>query len=154
LKALPEQFSVNPRTNHTVYLSTLPIDIQIIAPPALFKEPFNESTETIELLNRVQVLKPTLILNAKCSAILGRAGESKKTSDAQDIKFLLHWCAENGMRMDTAEVPNTTKEFVDAFIAMYGGEELWSRAVYDGQGSGGGESKGAKREAGGDDEGG
>jgi predicted nucleotidyltransferase len=130
LKAQPEHFSVDPRTNHTVYLSTPPIDIQIIAPPALFKEPFDDSTETIELMDGVWVLKPTLILNAKCRAILGRAGESKKTSDAQDIKFLLHWCAENGMRVNTAEVPNATTEFVGAFTAMYGGEELWERAGY------------------------
>ncbi|KAK4098362.1 hypothetical protein N658DRAFT_509539 [Parathielavia hyrcaniae] len=122
-------------TNHTVYLpgpGTPPIDIQIIAPPALFREPFDESTETIALVDgTVQVLKPTLILNAKCRAPLGRAGEDKKTPDAQDIKFLLRWCAENGMRVGTGEVPNATREFVDAFSAVYGGAELWGRAGYD-----------------------
>jgi hypothetical protein len=122
LKARTELFVVEPRTKHTVYLSKPPIEIQIIAPPALFREPFDESTETVEV-NGVQILKPTLILNAKCRSILGRAGEDKKTSDAQDIKFLLHWCAEHGM--DSTEVPNATREFVDAFIAFHGGAELW-----------------------------
>ncbi|KAK4119280.1 hypothetical protein N657DRAFT_693864 [Parathielavia appendiculata] len=45
LLAQPEHFSVDARTNHTVYLSTPPVGIQIIAPPALFREPFDESTE-------------------------------------------------------------------------------------------------------------
>ncbi|KAK4151590.1 hypothetical protein C8A00DRAFT_35737 [Chaetomidium leptoderma] len=122
LKAQTEHFAVEPRTNHTVYLSTPPVEIQIIAPPALFKEPFDESTETVDV-NGIQVLKPALILNAKCRSILGRAGESKKMSDAQDIKFLLHRCAEDAE--DLTEVPNATKEFVDAYVAMYGGAELW-----------------------------
>ena len=55
----------------------------------LFRESFDEFTETVEI-NEVQVLKLTLILNAKYRSILGRAGEDKKTSDAQVIKFLLH----------------------------------------------------------------
>ncbi|KAK3291468.1 uncharacterized protein B0H64DRAFT_246302 [Chaetomium fimeti] len=129
LKAQSDHFSVEARTNHTVYLSDPTIEIQIISPPALFKEPFDESTETIEILGGIHVLKPTLILNAKCRSILGRAGEDKKMSDSQDIKFLLHWCAENGLDPRT-EAPNATTEFVDAFIAMYGGAELWRRVGY------------------------
>lgn len=128
LKAHTEHFAVEPRTNHTVYLSTPPVEIQIIAPPALFKEPFDESTETVEVRG-AQVLKPTLILNAKCRSILGRAGEAKKTSDAQDIKFLLHWCTEHVLYV--TEVANATKEFVNAYIALYGGEDLWRNAGYD-----------------------
>ncbi|KAH6842237.1 hypothetical protein B0I37DRAFT_447740 [Chaetomium sp. MPI-CAGE-AT-0009] len=93
------------------------IEIQIISPPALFKEPFDESTETIEILDGIHVLKPTLILNAKCRSILDRAGEDKKMSDGQDIKFLLHWCADNGLD-PRPEVPNATNEFVNAFVAI------------------------------------
>lgn len=56
---------------------------------SLFRESFDEFTETVEI-NEVQVLKLTLIMNVKCRSILGREGEDKKTSDAQDIKFLFH----------------------------------------------------------------
>ncbi|KAK4038391.1 hypothetical protein C8A01DRAFT_37634 [Parachaetomium inaequale] len=125
-----DHFAVDSRTNHTVYLSNPPIEIQISAPPALFREPFDEDTETIEVLDGVHVLKPTLILNAKCRSILGRAGDDKKMSDAQDIRFLLNWCAEHDMATK-ADVPNATGEFVEAFIAMYGGEELWGNLGYD-----------------------
>jgi hypothetical protein len=130
LKAQSDHFSVQARTNHTVYLSNPTIEIQIISPPALFKEPSDEATETFEVLDGIHVLKPALILNAKCRSILGRAGEDKKMSDSQDIKFLLSWCAENGMD-SKADVPNATKEFVDAFIATYGGAALWRRAGYE-----------------------
>jgi hypothetical protein len=130
LKAQADHFAVESRTNHTVYLSNPPIEIQIIAPPALFKEPFDEDTETVEILDGVQVLKPALILNAKCRSILGRAGDDKKMSDAQDIRFLLNWCAENDMATK-ADVLNATGEFVEAFVSMYGGEDLWRNLGYD-----------------------
>ena len=130
LKAQSDHFAVEARTNHTVYLSNPAIEIQIISPPALFKEPFDESTETIEILDGIHVLKPTLILNAKCRSILGRAADDKKMSDGQDIKFLLSFCADNGLD-PWADVPNATMEFVDAFIATYGGAALWRRVGYD-----------------------
>lgn len=130
LRAQKDHFAVESRTNHTNYLGTPPIEIQIISPAALFREPFDNSTETIEVQG-ARVLKPTLILNAKCKSILGRAGEDKKTSDAHDIRFLLQWCATNEMHPAALEISNATKDFVELFIVNYGGAELWKNAGYD-----------------------
>ncbi|KAK4195449.1 hypothetical protein QBC40DRAFT_259016 [Triangularia verruculosa] len=130
LRSQPDYFTVEGRTNHTSYRSTPPVEIEILTPPALFKEPFDEATETIQV-NGTRVLKPTLILNAKCRSILGRANEEKKNTDAEDIKFLLNWCLRNASYPTNSEVPNTTKEFVDNFIAYYEGAELWHKAGYD-----------------------
>jgi hypothetical protein len=130
LKSQTGYFAVESRTNHTTYRSSPPVEIEILAPPALFKEPFDEITETVEV-NGTRVLKPTLILNAKCRSILGRATEDKKNTDAEDIVFLLQWCAENAVYPTSFEVPNATKEFVDYFIATYQGAEFWFNAGYD-----------------------
>jgi hypothetical protein len=123
-------FVVQSRTNHTIFPSSPPVDVEIITPPAMFREPFDESTETIKV-NGVRVLKPSLILNAKCGSIFGRATTSKKDTDAEDIRFLLNWCVDNRMDLTQSDVPNATKELVDAFIARYQGAELWRNAGYD-----------------------
>jgi hypothetical protein len=68
-------FTIEPGTLHTYYQG---VEIEILAPPALFKEPYNAETPTIEV-QQVRILKPALILNAKCRSILGRANEEKKT---------------------------------------------------------------------------
>ncbi|KAL2257171.1 hypothetical protein VTK26DRAFT_563 [Humicola hyalothermophila] len=103
LKAQSDRFSVEPRTNRTTYLSTPRIDIQIIAPPALFREP----------------------------SILDRSGADKKTSDAHDIGFLLQWCGANSVLPSQEVVQNATKDFVNAFIVSYGSSEMWKEAGYD-----------------------
>ncbi|KAK4135745.1 hypothetical protein BT67DRAFT_259400 [Trichocladium antarcticum] len=130
LRSQKGYFTVESRTNHTNYRSMPPVEIEILTPPALFKEPFDEITETIQV-NGTRVLKPTLILNAKCRSILGRANKEKKDTDAHDIKFLLHWCVENVLYPTNSEVPNATKEFVDYFIATYERADLWYNAGYD-----------------------
>jgi hypothetical protein len=130
LKNQTDHFLVDSRTNHTICLGPPPIEIGILTPPALFREPFDASTGTIDV-DGARVLKPTLLLNAKCRSVIDRPGEGKKTTDAQDIKFLLSWCAEHAMLPTAVEVPNATKEFVDYFVATYGGLELWSNAGYD-----------------------
>lgn len=130
LKNQKEHFIVDTRTNHTIYLGPPPIEIGILTPPALFREPFDASTGTIDV-DGTRVLKPTLILNAKCRSVIDRPGEAKKTTDAQDIKFLLTWCVNHGMYPTETEVPNATKEFVEYFVATYGGQELWLNVGYD-----------------------
>lgn len=82
-------FTIEPGTLHTYYQG---VEIEILAPPALFKEPYNAETPTVEV-QQVRVLKPALILtsNAQCRSILGRANEDKKRTDAEDIMFLLRW---------------------------------------------------------------
>lgn len=125
-----DRFAVQSRTNHTTYLSDPPIEIQILAPPALFREPFDETSPTVDV-DGIRVLKPTLLLNAKCRSVLARAQQDKKTSDAHDIRFLLQWCAANGVSPTASEVPNATKDFVNAFVASYGGAYLWRAAGYE-----------------------
>lgn len=110
-------FTIQPGTLHTFYQG---VEIEILAPPALFKEPYDAETPTMGVQD-VRILKPTLILNAKCRSILGRASESKKGTDAEDILFLLQWFVGNPQhpKPTAAEVPNATKEFHDWFTARY-----------------------------------
>ncbi|KAK3942809.1 hypothetical protein QBC46DRAFT_282939 [Diplogelasinospora grovesii] len=130
LKTEQAKFTVESKTNHTYYLSHPQVEVEILAPPGLFKEEFSASTPTITV-NDVRLLKPTLILNAKCRSILGRANDSKKATDSQDILFLLAWCAHNRMRPTAAEVPNASKDFVGWFISTFGGADAWAHAGYD-----------------------
>ncbi|KAJ5958464.1 uncharacterized protein N7479_005614 [Penicillium vulpinum] len=126
-----DDFEVEARTYHTWYKAAEPVEIEILAPPALFRETFDELTEVITVGN-LKVLKPALLLNAKCGSILSRASEAKKRTDAQDILFLLGYCAEHPDQLPkAAEVPNANKEFVEAFIRKYSGQEAWIGAGYD-----------------------
>ncbi|KAE8145896.1 hypothetical protein BDV25DRAFT_144225 [Aspergillus avenaceus] len=122
-------FEVEPKTNHTKCMMGKPIPIQILAPPAQFRESFDELTPVVMIRN-VKVLKPSLLLNAKCGAVVERSGEDKKKSDALDILFLLRYCARNDRPLP-GEVPNATKQFVDVFNCMYHVETLWTDAGYD-----------------------
>ena len=102
-----------------------PVEIKIPTPPLLFQETFNQQTEVITVGN-VRVLKPALLLNAKCGAISGKSNESKRITDLQDILFLLHYCAQNPMYLLKAvEVPKATKDFVQGFILLFGGQDRW-----------------------------
>ncbi|KAJ6185778.1 hypothetical protein N7519_007079 [Penicillium mononematosum] len=124
-------FEVEPRTSHTYYRAAEAVEIEILAPPALFRETFDETTEVIAIGN-LKVLKPALLLNAKCGSIVSRASEAKRRTDAQDIIFLLSYCAGNSAELPKGpEVPNASKEFVEAFVQKYGAEESWTRAGYD-----------------------
>ncbi|KAK1149707.1 hypothetical protein N8T08_005260 [Aspergillus melleus] len=107
------------------------VEIEIPAPLALFKETFDQNTEVITVGN-VKVLKPALILNAKCRSILDRPSESKKGTDASDIIFILGFCARNPMYLPKAvEVPNATREFVQMFIGQFWNQDAWAGAGYD-----------------------
>lgn len=130
LKQDEAHFEVEKRTQHTIFKNTPAIEVEILTPPALFKEEFTDSTPTHEV-DGIKVLKPTLLLNAKCASILSRPNDDKRLSDAKDIRFLLHWCATHGMHPTTAEVPHATKEFVTDFIRVYGSRALWTAAGYD-----------------------
>ncbi|KAK2736783.1 hypothetical protein FQN57_000555 [Myotisia sp. PD_48] len=125
-------FTIEPKTLHTNYEG---IEIEILAPPGLFKERYDVNTPTIEV-QQVRVLEPALILNAKCRSILGRAKEDKKVSDSIDILFLLRWFVDNPQhpKPTVAEVPNATKEFRDWFTHSYCATEeqkaLWEQAGF------------------------
>ena len=55
LAAIPSHFSVDARTRHTNYLSNPRVEVEILAPPTLFKETFDENTPTI-IVHGVRVL--------------------------------------------------------------------------------------------------
>jgi hypothetical protein len=131
LKSDPDSFSVDKRTQHTFYRSNPPVDIEILAPPIMFKGEFLPTTPVIFVHGGVRVLKPTLILNAKCNSVLDRSSSEKKDTDAQDILFLLRWCAANGVRPDCNEVPNASLDFVQWFIGVNGNEQLWTGIGFD-----------------------
>jgi hypothetical protein len=86
----------------------------------LFREPFDEITEVIAIGN-LKVLKPALLLNAKCGSLVGRSTEARRVTDVQDIIFILGYCAQNPAYLPKAsEVPNATKDFAEAFILTHG----------------------------------
>ncbi|EEP77344.1 predicted protein [Uncinocarpus reesii 1704] len=125
-------FTIQSGTLHTYYQG---VAIEILEPPALFKERYDAETPTMEV-EHVRILKPALILNAKCRSILGRASEGKKGTDAEDILFLLQWFVDNPQhpKPTAAEVPNATKEFHDWFTAIYcpspKDKALWPQAGF------------------------
>lgn len=131
LAAQKTHFSVDPKTRHTNYLSKPAVEIEILTPPLLFKENFDKDTPTVTVAGGIKILKPTLILNAKCGSILGRANEAKKLTDSRDIKYLLTWCAANKMWPTAKECPKVNKEFVEWFDSTYGGKELFKHAGWD-----------------------
>jgi hypothetical protein len=133
LRRASPHFNVEPKTNHTTFKAEGAdgVEIEILAPPAMFKENFDQNTEVITVGN-VKVLKPALILNAKCRSILGRPTVSKRNTDASDIIFLLEFCARNPMYLPKAvEVPNATREFVQSFVGQYQNQDSWTRAGYN-----------------------
>lgn len=124
-------FEVEARTNRTTYKAQRPVWIEILTPPLLFREPFDQETEVITI-DGTNVLKPALLLNAKCGSITGRPTEEKRRTDFQDINFLLNFCAQNPEYLPRAdEVPRATKELVHGIIQIYGGQDVWERAGYD-----------------------
>ncbi|RAH54499.1 hypothetical protein BO85DRAFT_471217 [Aspergillus piperis CBS 112811] len=107
------------------------MQIEILTPPLLFKEPFDHNTEVI-LVEGIKILKPALLLNAKCGSITGRSTEDKRKTDYFDINFLLKFYAQNPEYLPRAdEVPRVTKQLVDVLVRLYGGEDAWVRAGYD-----------------------
>lgn len=126
-------FLVEARTNHTWYRAqtTTPVQIEILAPPVLFQENFDQQTEVVTIGN-VNVLKPALLLNVKCGSILSRSSDSKRRTDSEDIKFILSYCAQNRTYLPKAsEVPRATQQFVHWYIQSYGGQDLWVQAGYN-----------------------
>lgn len=134
LAAAKDQFFVEPRTRHTYYKKSAPtIPIDIVAPSILFKEEFDFNTpvRTVPVDGKsVDILKPALILNAKCVSVLGRSTDEKKKSDASDIIFLLEWLTDNNVVLADGEVPHATPVFIRWFIEQYQNSEKWRRAGF------------------------
>lgn len=126
-------FRIEKRTLRTHFCTNPSVEIEILAPPALFREAFDASTPTLNVQG-VEILKPSLLLNAKCRSIVERATEGKKFADAQDIEFLLRWLAETRTAVQREEVPDASQEFVSWIISNYHGEQrkgLWVNAGYN-----------------------
>ncbi|KAI0473421.1 hypothetical protein GGR56DRAFT_530815 [Xylariaceae sp. FL0804] len=123
-------FNVDPRTQRTTFTPTPAIEIEILTPPLLFQQDFTAATPTV-LVDGARVLKPALILNAKCRSVVQRTTPGKRESDAADILFLLRWCAANEQYPSNAEVPNAILDVVVAITEMFGGRENWENAGYD-----------------------
>ena len=130
LRAKPNEFSIAPGTLHTSYKSTPPVEVEILAPPALFKEAFDANTPTINV-DGIKVLHPVLLLNAKCGSLPLRSSDAKKYTDRQDIIFLLGYLRKNGIKPTPRQVPHANKAFVTAFIHFYGGENEWIGAGFN-----------------------
>lgn len=129
LRASPG-FEIEARTNNTTYKARRPVQVEILTPPLLFKEPFDENTEVISI-EGVKVLKPALLLIAKCGSITGRSTEDKRRTDSLDINFLLNFCAHNPEYLPKSdEVPRATTQLVHVLIQFYGGGEAWVRAGF------------------------
>ncbi|KAI1340962.1 hypothetical protein F5Y15DRAFT_378421 [Xylariaceae sp. FL0016] len=94
LKQHPTVSSVDKRTQHTTFVADPTVEIEILAPPALFQQDFSPNTPTL-LLDGVRVLKPALLINAKCGSLPQRNTEEKQSTDSEDILFLLEWCARH-----------------------------------------------------------
>lgn len=124
-------FEVDPRTRHTFFADGQ-VQIELLAPPTMFREPFDSATPTVQV-DGVKVLLPVRLLNAKCGSILQRAGDTKKASDAQDIRFLLRYVAEQNLAVRAEEVPNASREFVEWAVGFMGvAQDLWDAAGYNG----------------------
>jgi hypothetical protein len=122
-------FEVEPRTNHTSYIrGGSKVEIEILAPPGIFKGQFDDSTPCM-MINNIRVLQPTLILDAKCRSILGRATEGKKRTDATDISFLLDYIASRRIPIGS-DVPNASPEFITWFVQNYGGKVRFEKAGF------------------------
>jgi hypothetical protein len=126
-----ERFVVEKGTLHTYFQSNPRVDIEILTPPMLFREDFDDSTATVTV-GSAKVLKPALLLNAKCHSILGR-GEEKTKSDAQDIGFLLQWCQNQCCFPTVEECSRVNRDFVEWYIHNFGGAEDWKRVGFDAQ---------------------
>ena len=130
LRASP-LFEVEARTNHTTYKAESPVQVEILAPPVMFREPFDQETEVVTV-EGISVLKPALLLNAKCGSVFGRNTDERRRTDFHDIHFLLQFCAEHQEYLPKAsEVPRATKQFVHDIIQLFGDEGAWVRAGYD-----------------------
>lgn len=131
LAADTQSFTVDPRILHTQYNSDPPIQIELLSPPTMCREHFDQNTPTVTMEvegTEVRVLHPKLILNAKCRSILGRTTDERKAADSGDIVFLLKYLGESE-RGDRGEVeiqvPNATHKFVEWFVERYGHRSLW-----------------------------
>lgn len=78
----------------------------------------------------VSVIHPIILLNIKCAVVFERAEAIKKTTDYEDIVFLLRYIARASIPLSAAQVPNATG--AGAYLAnVYGEKDAWIAAGYN-----------------------
>ena len=111
---LDPRFSIDPRTRHTTFTSSSSprqVEIEFLSFPGTFKARFDESTKVTKTRSGLNVLHLPSLLDSKCRAITSRSKESKRTTDAFDIGFILEFMIKNNLRTSLAEVPSASAEF-------------------------------------------
>ncbi len=124
-------FTVEPRTLHTKHTaSATGVDIEILSPPALFQGSFDAATPIV-MVNGVRVLHPVRILDAKCRSLLSRSHDVKRASDAEDIAFLLHRCASDGIKIRAGDMVNAIPGVLESIIDQaWVPRQAWNAAGY------------------------
>ncbi|KAI1790433.1 hypothetical protein LXA43DRAFT_1148043 [Ganoderma leucocontextum] len=103
--------------------------VEFLSPAGMFRGPFDENTPTV-VVDGVRVLHPLHLLDAKCESVFSR-GEHKKHTDAEDIRFLLVYCADNGLEIMTGNVPHAHPEAVEYLMSEgWVPREAWVNAGY------------------------
>lgn len=120
------EFTVEPRTKHTKYGE---VDVEILAPPFLFKGKFDENTPT-QQVDGVKLLSTPQLLDVKCQALNIRQTAAKKMTDAADIKFLLELLVATGPLTNAKEqVPHADEQFIRRYKLKYG-DAPWEKAGF------------------------
>ena len=81
--------------------------------PINIQNAFDSGTEVLDV-NGVYLLTLAAILNSKCGCMPQRSSDDKRSSDIQDIVFILLLAIKRGMRFDPNEVPNATEDLQNA----------------------------------------
>ncbi|PIL30717.1 hypothetical protein GSI_06885 [Ganoderma sinense ZZ0214-1] len=103
--------------------------VEFLSPAGMFRGAFDENTPTV-VVDRVRVLHPLNLLDAKCESVFTR-GEHKKHTDAEDIRFLLAYCADNGLEITFQNVPHAHPEAVEHLMSEgWVPREAWEKAGY------------------------
>jgi hypothetical protein len=109
------RFTVESRTRQTYFHHPGhdPLEIEVLCFPSTFKIAFDSGTEVLNV-NGVYLLTLAAILNSKCGCVPQRSSDDKRSSDIQDIVFILLLAIKRGMRFDPNEVTNATEDLQNA----------------------------------------
>jgi hypothetical protein len=115
LLKVDHRFTVESRTRQTYFHHPGhdPLEIEVLCFPSTFKIAFDSGTEVLDV-NGVYLLTLAAILNSKCGCMPQRSSDDKRSSDIQDIVFILLLAIKRGIRFDPNEVPNATEDLQNA----------------------------------------
>ena len=124
------RFTVESRTRRTHFHHPGhdPLQVEVLCSPSTFKIAFHSGTEVLDV-NGVYLLTLAAILDSKCGCVPQRPSDDKRSSDIQDIAFVLSLAIKRGMRFDPNEVPNATEDFQNALEQYEEGTKQYFQAV-------------------------